>query len=785
MRNNLQNDIKVENPNNRKSKFNYSASLSTTCNLGQITPAKCQVIQPNSTTLCKIEELVRMAPMVSPTYAHLKSKTWLYWVPLADVVPNYDPMSTMMKANRNGSVFDVLNLPCIKRKDLSAFLLTGAKATIYIKLSNGNIGSDENLTTWHSAPYQESVNWKRLIDAIWNKYYYADDEGVPLLDLKRLLNVSSPSEKFGLPAGNRISASLCLTDVNQPEGYPFWQYDRGYPTEDVGIDSADALIYDTFTHEYLDENNNVVAQDYEICLAFRFSSFGVQLSKIFDVLGYGRDYMDSRNVEIARLLAYYKGYYMKMYPQQWEGWQDTTCASIVSLCASMSGPAMIDDTEDEKNVMLWDLFTTFVLTELGQMWVAENNDLVSSHKHQPVIADIGNGWGIGINGYTPDAAGSENNTFYNITEPASLSERADQPNVNNQSYHAYMATIYHSFLDEKILNVLTKMQNTNTVIGRNISRLMRAMGLGKYLDDRKVNDLGYWETPIDISTVTSTTDNYDAAKNEGKQLGSYAGKGIGYKNHKPVRFSNEALGYFFAYTAITCDSGYSQGVDETIYCTQEHDFYKPQFDALGEELASKAIICGQMDVGASNRLVPQAPASPRELPFGYRPRLTAFKIARNVISGGFSLKSMRNMFISYNLDKTIYPETRAVIKRTDFIPGGDTPHEQRFDVFRLLPVEDVPTAGIVWRFLGRFPWLGNMLRIFAADSTEQQQRLYYSLSGLTSQNAKVWQYYYRIDDNYMIFQDYTLKTWSHMLPIDETYGTVDPEPKANEYIQRC
>ena len=94
MRTNIQNNVKVESGLIHTSKFNRSGLVSTSTNIGLVTPTKCFAMQPNSKEVIKSSELVRLAAMVSPTYSKQKLKNWYIFVPIEDVNPNYPWMMT-------------------------------------------------------------------------------------------------------------------------------------------------------------------------------------------------------------------------------------------------------------------------------------------------------------------------------------------------------------------------------------------------------------------------------------------------------------------------------------------------------------------------------------------------------------------------------------------------------------------------------------------------------------------------------------------------------------------
>ena len=68
MKTNRQKKIRLPKSGFNRSRFNWSHDVNTTFGWGEIQPTQCKLIVPNSKTMLSTQELVRLAPMVDPTF---------------------------------------------------------------------------------------------------------------------------------------------------------------------------------------------------------------------------------------------------------------------------------------------------------------------------------------------------------------------------------------------------------------------------------------------------------------------------------------------------------------------------------------------------------------------------------------------------------------------------------------------------------------------------------------------------------------------------------------------
>ena len=794
MRNNLQNDVKIENAKNFASKFNLSGSYSSTASVGEVSVKFSRLLQPNTKAMCGEESLIFLAPLAAPTYAKQHYKTWHNFIPVEDVWPNYSAFITQQSISRNGEIIQPTLEPCVPKDGLSLFTLNGARGTLYLRPLDSTPGDVDDVSDYVSGIYFEipasianqttSETYKAYrgaLEGLWAKRA----NGTPRFDFGKLVGCTLDSgneSTLSLESGNLTRESF-LVDDNE-YGQSDW---NGYELSGrVPMETSDFNLY-----RYVSSTAAGTQHDYIACFAFRLSSWGIHLFKILKGLGYGID-VDAKgeNRSILPLLAAYKAYWDVFGLNLWQNFESTYCGRLISA---------LEQTNDVNvwyNDDIWPIFKSFVYEELGSMWLTEKNDYVSAHLPQPTVSavnqtplrgvfDVANPDVKDINNNplpaTPDTHIVQN-SFYDG------SQRSDQPAiVPAGDGHAYIRQTAHGYLDSEILKRLYKRTNANTALGKKIADLMRSQGLGTYMERTRVNYIGDTDVELNVQSVISTADTFKQA-GEGAMLGERGGRGVGYKpNKNKLFYKTDCIGYWICLDCITCDSGYSQAEDTTLQDLTQYQKYQPDYENLGLQLDSKAVVNGSRNEGFGGLISPSSSKrtklSMSRQPFGFAPRYSHYKVGRSVLSGGFALRSQRRQFSSYNMDKLVLPDEFFNQQLPDEFTIEGYPDFKCHLHMRAMKTSDVPTAGNSWRYLGRFPWMGNLDRIFAAFGKEPSYSLWLTEADYL-ELAKVWEYHYRREDNYILLGEVWFKAWSHMLPIEETYGTVDNDKKELEYVER-
>ena len=85
------NRITIDTARSGREKFDLKHDVNTTASIGDTQPLCCRLLIPKSKTTLQMRHLIRMDPMVAPTYGTLKAKTWSMFVGMSDLIPKSFP----------------------------------------------------------------------------------------------------------------------------------------------------------------------------------------------------------------------------------------------------------------------------------------------------------------------------------------------------------------------------------------------------------------------------------------------------------------------------------------------------------------------------------------------------------------------------------------------------------------------------------------------------------------------------------------------------------------------
>lgn len=165
----------------------------------------------------------------------------------------------------------------------------------------------------------------------------------------------------------------------------------------------------------------------------------------------------------------------------------------------------------------------------------------------------------------------------------------------------------------------------------------------------------------DVMAMAGTNDN---------NLGSYAGKGIGYSgdNNMCNISSGNEFGYVICLSTIIPEIGYYQGASRDVYHRTRFDFFTHDFDALGCQAISQAEVVvpmkltqygdgieGTDNTDELNNIPAIYSSNPYEKIFGYVPRYAEYKVVNNKLSGDFRVDSVNAGMGAWHLMRNINP----------------------------------------------------------------------------------------------------------------------------------
>lgn len=309
-------------------RYNHNLSFdnNTTFDFGSVQPLMCQYMMPNSDVKVSYRQLVRLAPLVCPSFARVHLQNEVSFVSIAEVVPYYEAMLARMPYSVGGRTYKPTQLP-----------YTNSATLVYLLFSS----------IFHS----KFTYW--TCDG--NKYTPVQLDETTIQSVSGLLktalfghNVSSPS--YNVPA-------LSLSDV---------VYSKN-TYECIGFEGADYVIK-------LSTNN---------AFTFRLSSSARRVRKIFIGLGYSLNMTDLTPVSLVPLFAFYKAWFDLYAVQRDSSWINT---SAFALIKHIEDNYFVNFTAAGITAVVFPLFLSFI-DGLKNCWYIYKDDFVSVHRTDMQLVD--------------------------------------------------------------------------------------------------------------------------------------------------------------------------------------------------------------------------------------------------------------------------------------------------------------------------------------------------------------------------------------------------------------
>lgn len=810
-------NIAVSIPNVKKEKFNLSHDNNTTYDWGSIQPTLCKMMQPDSTINVEDEQLIRMAPMVVPTFGRIKIKNIAHFVPIAEIFPNWDALLGQTKVTRsaiyNGepcaSTYTPKWVPNINNNILAAWCLAGAKANLYF---SGPVGSiTEN--TWNCArntgSWSTPAGWPTATTA--TRAYMTTLLGIsntnsPTTSVIAALNYTGYTmrlfrmltDKGGARLLNTYSVSISTiptitTMVETPlanangQGYTHSasneqnSYDSTIGDNHITFDGSDMIWeYAGSTGAGITSADRasgsgepiegITQTDFDSCkvrIVFKLSSFGKRLRKILIGLGYDVNLANDDQVSILPLIAYYKAWWDSYAPERTKNFYETNAWKIIQ--ASMAGQAAANLLSIINNQNANDLRNYFIgfMGDLGTCFATEKIDVVSAatdayYNEAANLDTITQTTEMQerINELIGEVLQKQRDTVYN-DDGSSNNWTYTTAGTNANTQPGGMTTLItrtgaNTQLTQPQLTALKKayiMLNKSSVAGKALEEILRANGQGDYVEECKGKFINDHDQAIKISDVVAT------AATDKASLGQYGGRGLGLTNLK-FTYSTNRYGYLIILSCIVPESGYINAPVHENEAISFDKMFNGEFDGIAYEAIQKKTLGGS----------PLINDNTYRNTFGFVPTYTQWKFMSNKANGDFSLNSRKAFMTPFTLDKYIPIGDANVYKveETNGHTGSTT--ELCSPTFKY---EDLANAGEDYRYINKFPWNGNYNRIFEAADDGLEWSVFSPNNNAFLFNA--FEY-----DNFMVHNVFAITYWAHMKSIENSYGTYDEEHGAPE-----
>lgn len=484
-----------------------------------------------------------------------------------------------------------------------------------------------------------------------------------------------------------------------------------YKDSAVSPNSADYLV-------------NFVAGEKHVIAAFRYSTRAKHLRSVLIGLGYSLAMQDWSKVIGLPLFAFYKAWFDTFAPKRTVAWTDTDVFKTIKSVSDSYLPNLCND-EDSMDI---------VLNALSDCYYVSNDDFVSVHRSSLDNVSLGAFPYVNYGGTLSETAPVDTST---------------QPNLAVSSFNLVA-------LD--VVKRLTRFVNKDSVIGQKMSTWVRNH-FNAQVANSLYQDVYQVKTdilPLQINDVFSTADTADASSQSGERLGSYAGKGIGFGD-SGCKFHSDKHGYLLCISAIVPKSGYFQGNDTSLYGLDRFTLPSADFDALGMEVTPFGFIAG--DIGYTDMTASTDQKLDYSAGFGFVPRFSGYKFKKNIVNGDMSRRSLIDSMCPYYLDR--------------ILQTGDALYQSLADnkfakIRQFYP--SLPKASEQWRYLTRYPWLGDYDRIFYNDDVYHG-----STSTPVDSSSEDIDGSAARPDNFIVQSLFTMKIQDVLKPLAMSYDTFDED----------
>lgn len=642
-----------------RSKANLSFDSQTTANIGFVQPTMARMLVPNSSIEVKNRTLVRMSPLVNPTFGRLSQRDYFCFVKMSDI---YRPWAEFL-SGKNFTPADGLSyiptaLPRFRMADIVALCMA---SNSYIGVSPAH---DVHTTLVENSrmSINDMVNLMDGIRSTLSNYTIRNMANNNQNPIK--INFASTDTDALDPFG---ASAVVFPDI---KGRSWCVFSSTFTDncvaeglEEVNYENSDITIFvqSGFTGNYIREDGVTFDLSNGVYLHFKLKSFARNLRKIFIGLGYGFNLWDTELYTPFKLLAYYKAWFDTFVPLRNYQFTDTIAYRVIkrleSSCTELDLIQLMDAMIFRGTPKWQSSFYYYTSPDYfsASLYNLGDNSLDNAQRNTILSPMNGN-----VNSYD---------------------ERGATSRLDVSSTYSQSSTYYA--LGLQMMLRLMRFTNKNNVIGRSIREYAKVhYGIDDLESDNKsVTKINSHRVDINFDDVMNLSASKDA------YLGEYAGKGLGYKESDKSYFTTEDFGFFFCMSVIVPETGYFQGSLKENKIADKFEFFTPEFDALGYDVITRGEILNDFDS--------QGPGfSPSSFDtikgFGFIPRYSHFKVGRNIVNGDLSLKSTRNGLQGYYLDKefkrckvdaTLSPlfADSYQISQPDYLPTNVSDNIRRID----------------------------------------------------------------------------------------------------------
>lgn len=311
---------------------NLSFDNNTTMDFGFLQPLLSQYMLPNSSISVNSKQLVRLAPMPTPSFARMYLQNYARFVKMTDVVPYFESLlSGISFTTPSGVSVKPTQMPVTTNSFLLWNILCLSRCSVYEKYAIG-----VNDFGWKHIPLSLIDDISDFRDCLFNRFGFS-----------KSLNLALAPD-FAVPSDSTISPLM-----------------------------SDYIIEGDFANDTTDTT-------YLFC--FQFSTRAKHLRKQLLGLGYSLNGEDNKPVSIAPILAYYKAYYDYFGLTRDIQFEQTNCFKVIGLVWEyVTNFYQLDGSVSESNLIL---FINF-LRDFVNLYYTDASSYIAAHRSTPMNGAAG------------------------------------------------------------------------------------------------------------------------------------------------------------------------------------------------------------------------------------------------------------------------------------------------------------------------------------------------------------------------------------------------------------
>lgn len=723
----------------------YRCTNSTTANFSYVQPLMCRMLMAHSKIKGNLNIFARLAAMPRPTFGKINLETHISFVPIEQIYPSFmSLMSELPYSNSKGTSVKPSHFPKVRISDLYKALTYAVSSydvayTSYFKVTRGPSSAASAVSAMSFDDY--NTTFGDVIEAGETPTISNGDSTRPLFN----------------PLAEKAVLDYRQNVISKEEAELV--YARAISATPTDITPANLDVING-RYDFIEVSSDV-NQNYDNLTCIVLTDRGKALRKLFLGLGYSVSNDDDTSVSILPLLAYYKAYYDFAVPFRDAPFESTKCYALIRWIDEHGDCDFYYENAGEGGSEGDALFSSFIRDELSQCFSVQDINWLSLHTN-----DIIN-----------------NRSHF---DPHPLSDAAPVPGVNTQvttvsdtvssassnsvaSVNVRQSSNFNA-ISIKLLLKMYGYYGRDSVIGNRINLWAKAHLNSDVYNSlfASCNSINHASSMIQIGDIDATAGTRQT-DGTGNVLGDYAGKGIGSQSVK-YNYKTDVYGFFIVFQWINPVTSFYQGTDSQLVALTKYEIPQAEFDALGFELTPRTCVWTDNGISLRNAKNTGSIISDRSQSstigdndaFGYVPRYSGFKNAKNIVNGDFSLRSLRSSMSCFYLDREFD------VRNLEFLRSANGSQISYMGVHRTW----LPYASEQWRFIQRYPWLGNYNRIFVNSDNFKFDPIIENVSA-----DLLGTYPWPMDDNFMLHCVFDFTEDTPLKPLSQSFET---QVKAND-----